>query len=314
MYRVAPTGTPGRYAPHVVLTTTAPAWSAGTSATVTSTLANDGAGAAADVRLGISAPNQWTVTALTRTHFARIPRGGQAVATFRVTAPAVLPEPITRTTVSGTASGHASGGTWRVTASNPVELSAPVRAPFRTFSDTTAVFGAQGGRFAIEGAGADLWGTTDQYSAVYRHAAEHDGSTTVVELTAQARTSEWAKAGIMVRDDITAPGRSPGYLILAAAPGKGYVLQWDSTGSGHLDTNSAPPDQGTGTARYPSWLKLVRSGSTFTGYYSTDGTSWTRLAAATLPGVTATQDVGVFTSSHSDGTSGEADFSDFALN
>lgn len=81
----------------------------------------------------------------------------------------------------------------------------------------------------------------------------------------------------MVRDDITKPGRSPGYLILAEAAGKGYVLQWDSTGGGHLDSNSAPPNEGSGTAAYPSWLKLVRSGSAYTGYYSTNGTDWTRL-------------------------------------
>ncbi|MDF3293087.1 NEW3 domain-containing protein [Streptomyces silvisoli] len=311
LYRVAATSMPGRYPPHVMLTTTAPAWLAGTSATVTSTLTNNGVGTAADVRLGFAAPTRWTVTPLSRTYFARIPRGGTAVATFRVTAPAVLPAPITRSTVSGTASGHAPGGTWLATASRPVELSAPVKPPFHTFSDTTAVFGAQGGRLAVDGAGADLWGDTDQYSAIYQHAAEHDGSTTVVEVAAQGRTSEWAKAGIMVRDDITAPGTSPGYLILAEAPGKGYVLQWDSTGSGHLDSNSAPPNQGTATAVYPSWLKLVRAGTTFTGYYSTDGITWTRLATATVPGATAAQDVGVFTSSHSDGTSGEADFSDF---
>ncbi|MGW7002752.1 NEW3 domain-containing protein [Streptomyces sp. NPDC054933] len=311
MYRVTPTGGPGPYAPDGVLDTTAPGWSAGSSATVTSTFTNNGVRAAAHVELGITAPSGWGVAPLTATRFARVPSGGQAVARFRVTAPAVLPAPITRTTVTGTASTQGPGGPQTVTAPNPVELTSPVRAPFKTFTDTTATFGAQDHRLAIDGAGADLWYDTDQYSAVFQQGAEHDGSTTVVKVTAQANTSEWAKAGIMVRDDITKPGASPGYLILAEAPGKGYVLQWDSTGSGRLDSNSAPPNEGSGTAAYPSWLKLVRSGSTYTGYYSTDGSTWTEVATATLPGVTATQDVGVFTSSHSDGTSGEADFAGF---
>ncbi|MDH6128079.1 NEW3 domain-containing protein [Kitasatospora sp. GP82] len=308
MYRVAPTSRPGQHAPSVVLNTVVPSWSAGTSGTVTSTFTNNGVQAARDVRLAVEAPAGWTVTPLTGTRFAQVPSGHQAIAAFRVTAPAALPAPITRVTVTGTASVHGPGGAQAVTAPDPVELSTPVKAPLRTFSDTTAAFGAQDGRLAIDGAGADLWYDTDQYSAIYQPGAEHDGSTTVVKLTAQAATSEWAKAGIMVRNDITKPGSSPGYLILAEAPGKGYVLQWDSTGSGRLDSNSAPSNQGSGTAVYPSWLKLVRSGSAYTGYFSTDGTTWTQVGTATLPGVTATQDVGVFTTSHSEGTSGEADF------
>ncbi|MFB7634615.1 NEW3 domain-containing protein [Streptomyces sp. NPDC056149] len=314
MYRVTPTGKPDGYAPNVVVDAAASGWSAGTSATVSPTVTDNGVVAATDVRLTVHAPTGWTVTPLTRTRFARVPGGGKAVARFRVTAPAVLPTPITHATLTATAAIRGPGGRQTVTAPTPVELSAPVQAPLKVFSDNTATFGAQGGRLAIDGAGADLWGNTDQYSAIYRPGAEHDGSTTVVKVTAQANTSEWAKAGIMVRDDITKPGRSPGYLILAEAAGKGYVLQWDSTGGGHLDSNSAPPNEGSGTAAYPSWLKLVRSGSAYTGYYSTNGTDWTRIATASLPGVTATQDVGVFTSSHSEGAGGEADFAGLTQN
>ena len=101
-------------------------------------------------------------------------------------------------------------------------------------------------------------------------------------------------------------------MILAEAPGEGYVVQWDSTGSGQLDSNSAPADSGSGSAAYPTWLKLVRSGDTYTGYYSTDDSTWTLVGTATAPGATATQDVGVFTCSHSAGTIGEADFTGFS--
>ncbi|MFI9724258.1 NEW3 domain-containing protein [Streptomyces sp. NPDC052396] len=314
LFRVTPTATPGRYAPHLVLDSTAPGWSAGSSATVTSTVTNDGGQAATDVRLGVDVPAGWTVAPLTGTRFPRLPAGRQATARFRVTAPAALPAPITRVTVSGAVSFRGPGGSVKETAPNSVELAVPVRAPWKTFTNTTAVFGAQGDRLAVDGAGADLWYHTDQYSAVYRPGAEHDGSTTIVKVMAQAATSEWAKAGIMVRNDITGPDASPGYVILAVAPGKGYVLQWDSTGSGHLDANSAPTNQGTGTAAYPSLLKLVRDGARFTGYYSTDGSTWTQVGSATVPRAAGAQDVGVFTSSHSEGTSGEADFSGFSQN
>ncbi|WP_414167032.1 NEW3 domain-containing protein [Streptoverticillium reticulum] len=314
MYRVSPTAAPGRYAPHLVLDTTVPGWTAGSSDTVTATLTNEGTRTATGVQLGVGAPAGWTATPLTPIRFSQLAGGQQAVARFRVTAPVVLPAPITHATVSGTASVRGPGGSRTITAPHAVELAAPVRAPLKTFTDNTAVFGAQGDRLAIDGAGADLWSGVDQYSAIYRPGAEHDGSTTVVKLTAQASTNEWAKAGLMVRNDITGSGSSPGYVILAEAPGKGYVLQWDSTGSGRLDSNSAPSNEGSGTAAYPTWLKLTRSGSTFTGYRSEDGVTWTRVGAATLPRVNPVQDVGVFTSSHSEGARGEADFVDFRQN
>ncbi|GAB2714486.1 NEW3 domain-containing protein [Kitasatospora kifunensis] len=312
MYRVAPTSSPGHYAPSVQLASSVPNQTPGQSSTVTSTFTNNGAQAVTDVRLGLNAPTGWSVAPLTSTSFAKVPSGHEAIAAFKVTAPTTLPAPITHATLTGTAAARWSGGTVTADSANPVEVPVPVSAPFKTFTDNTAVFGEQGDALAIDGAGADLWGSTDQYGAIYQPGAEHDGSTTVVKVTAQADTSDWAKSGIMVRDDLTQPGASAGYVILAEAPGKGYVLQWDSTGTGQLDSNSAPANQGTGTAAYPSWLKLVRSGSVFTGYYSTDGSTWTQVGSATVPGVHPTQDVGVFTSSHSEGTSGEADFSGFS--
>ncbi|MFE5581885.1 NEW3 domain-containing protein [Kitasatospora sp. NPDC056531] len=311
MYRVTPTDHPGGHHPDLVLDTKVPDLTPGGSATVTTAFANNGAQSANDVVLGLDVPAGWTAAPLSETRVGHVPAGGHAEAAFRVTAPAKLPTPITRATLTGTATAHGPGGPQSVTAPTPVVLAAPVQAPYRTFTDTTAVFGSQDGTFSIDGAGADLYYDVDQYSTVYRPGAEHDGSTTVVKLTAQAPTSDWAKAGIMVRNNITEPGRSTGYLILAEAPGKGYVLQWDSDGDGKLDSNSAPANQGSGSASYPSWLKLVRDGSTYTGYCSTDGTTWTKVGQATLPGVAALQDVGLFTTSHSAGTSGEADFTGF---
>jgi hypothetical protein len=68
-----------------------------------------------------------------------------------------------------------------------------------------------------------------------------------------------------------------------------------------------------GTAVYPSWLKLVRSGTTYTGYYSSDGTTWTLIATVSLPSASAAQDVGVFATSHNSGAVGEVDFDHFTL-
>jgi alpha-galactosidase len=62
----------------------------------------------------------------------------------------------------------------------------------------------------------------------------------------------------------------------------------------------------------PVYLKLVRSGSTYTGYYSTDGTTWTTVGSATVGGQAATQDAGLFVLSHTTGSAGTAWFDGFS--
>src|SRR5581483_11453034 len=102
-----------------------------------------------------------------------------------------------------------------------VMLGAPVQAPYQTFSSTTASFAQLGNRLGIQAGGGDVYGGTNQYGAIYLHGAELDGTVATVEITAQANTNAWAKAGIMVRNDLTNANGSPGFLILAEAPGHG---------------------------------------------------------------------------------------------
>src|SRR2546423_15130189 len=112
---------------------------------------------------------------------------------------------------------------------------------------------------------------------------------------------------MMVRKGSADAAALPGFLILAEAPGHGYVVQWDANGDGRLDANSAPSNQGLGTAAYPAWLRLVRSGTSDTGYYSTDGTTWVTIPTFSVPGAADAPAVGVVATPHNNGTTGEAD-------
>src|SRR2546423_15643552 len=118
---------------------------------------------------------------------------------------------------------------------------------------------------------------------------------------------------MMVRKGSADAAALPGFLILAEAPGHGYVVQWDANGDGRLDANSAPSNEGLGTAAYPSWLKLVRSGTSYTGYYSTDGTTWVTIATVSVPSAADAQDVGGFATPHNSGPIREVDFGHLTL-
>jgi hypothetical protein len=314
LYRVRPTRLAHFVPPDVTLAVSGLSTvTAGQPVTATESFTDNGVQPVQGVRLGLSAPAGWTVTPTSPATFDSVAAGQSVQATFQVVAPA--PALLFQSdALTGTAGYRWYGFVpFRVASSQTVTTAAPVLAPYKTFASTTANFAQYGSRMGIQADGRDVYGATNQYGAIYQQGALPDGATATVELTAQANTNAWAKAGIMVRNDVTNANASPGFLILAEAPGHGYVMQWDSNGDGQLDSNSAPSNEGLGTAAYPSWLKLVRSGTSYTGYYSVDGTTWILIATVTLPSAAAAQDVGVFATSHNAGMVGEVDFDHFTL-
>jgi hypothetical protein len=114
-----------------------------------------------------------------------------------------------------------------------------------------------------------------------------------------------------VRNDITGGNNSPGFVTVGVSAKKGYFMQWDTDGDGRLDAGTAPNGSGVGKPVLPSWIRLVRSGTTFTGYYSTDSITWTQLSTVNVPSAAPTQDVGLFGTAANPGYPSEDDFTDF---
>ena len=92
----------------------------------------------------------------------------------------------------------------------------------------------------------------------------------------------WAKAGIILKAGLT-PGSA--YAAIMVTGSHGVRMQDDFTGDI------------AGPAVHAGWLRLTRSGSTVTGYASADGARWTRVGAVALPGLPATVQGGLFTTS-----------------
>jgi regulation of enolase protein 1 (concanavalin A-like superfamily) len=128
------------------------------------------------------------------------------------------------------------------------------------------------GRYTVHAAGANIWDAADQFHYVYQPLqGDADVVARVVSLTA---ADPWSKAGIMIRESLAANSRHAMALISA---GNGYALhrrvetgEWSEHTSG-----------GSGTA--PGWVRLVRTGSNFEAYRSTDGATWASMGSATIP-------------------------------
>lgn len=128
-----------------------------------------------------------------------------------------------------------------------------------------------GGTFTVKGAGTSISGTADQFNYAYQ-----TGGTTytitarVVSLT---NTNSGAQAGVMIRDTLET-GSAMANINLTPANGVTWVYR----------STAASATSGSRTAGLvtPYWVRLVRSGSTFTGYYSSDGVTWTQQGTVTI--------------------------------
>jgi len=325
MYRVRPSSRTNA-APLVVTSLSGAAASGtwlqgGQPAGITATVTNYGASAAGDVRTGWSqVPSGWQVTASAGNPATRgLPPGGSASYAWTITPPSAdTAEPIAtvQMNLDTTWSGPpARGGPEQSTLPVPFSIVySPVQAPQATYSSATdapAHFGQLGQKFAIDGAGSDVWAGYDMYSTIYRKGAVGSAATVQTEVTGQQDMSGYAKAGIMVRNDITGAGSTPEGVILFESPSGGIQLEWDDNGGTYID-NVTPPN-GTIGDTVPVWLRLVRDGASYTGYYSTDGSTWHEVGSATVPSQAATQDAGLFMTSHATGAPGLVYFDGFSV-
>ncbi|MFH8367391.1 alpha-N-acetylglucosaminidase [Streptomyces sp. NPDC018031] len=237
-----------------------------------------------------------------------VPAGGTGEARWRTAAPA---EPLDRPLKPlpyQLAVSYGPKGEERVRAvqDGTLWVAGPLETGLRTVTGNTAVFGQLGERFAIDGAGQDLWRATAEFGSVYREGALAAGGQLTVRVDAQAVTGPWARAGLVVRDSLATAG-APGFLNLAVTPANGVVLSYDSNGDGTLDTYRRI----TGV-KAPVHLRLIRTGATsYTGELSTDGATWRTVATVTVPRAAPAQDAGIFmTATHGgSGARGTVEFS-----
>ncbi len=72
-----------------------------------------------------------------------------------------------------------------------------------------------------------------------------------MQIPAQGNSHNGAKAGIMVRNDVTQPGTSPGYAALGIRPNGGFEWLRDTDGNGQLDASTS-----ASSTSYPVWVRV----------------------------------------------------------
>ena len=175
----------------------------------------------------------------------------------------------------------------------------------------SADYDSGSGRFTIEGSGADIWSSNDEFHYVYQPVTG-DGEI-IARVISLDYTHGWAKAGIMMRNSLAS--NSATALVSmhpnALGTGSGYTLQQRNTDGSTMTTSDS--NIGPELSPYPVYLRLVRSGDTFTAYGSLTNGNWQLLGSRT---VTMGQNiyVGLAVTSHDDGILATGVFEDVSLN
>jgi hypothetical protein len=159
-----------------------------------------------------------------------------------------------------------------------VDIGSPAIAGSAAFSS---------GTYTIRAAGADIWGTADQFHFLYQTMTGN--GEVVARVASIGNTHAWAKAGVMIRESLTAQSR---HAMVVTSVGKGYAFQ-RRPDPGAFSEHTAG---GSGTA--PGWVRLVRTGDLFEAYRSSNGSAWTRIGSDTIA-MGATVYVGLAATSHS---------------
>ncbi|MEO6090676.1 MAG: right-handed parallel beta-helix repeat-containing protein [Umezawaea sp.] len=283
------------------------------STTISAPLANfDATSGLSSLAATISGPKGWKVTTTAAAPKTLRP-GATATPKWTVTAPAsfpsLLPQDFT-VTVTYTSQGRkfTTARTVRVAPLSPV-------TSLSTYGSVPTRFAELGGTFTITNASSDIWGGPpqhdDQYGTVYAEQKAGQKTTATVRVAAYDQPSVYTKAGLVFRNDLEAWGRSPGYVVVVNVPSMRATLQWDANGDGYLESTVSDP---SAPATGPLYLKLVRDGDTYTGYWSSDGSGWHQIGVpVTVPGVAGSQDVGMLWTSHNAGAEGTATFDSFSV-
>ncbi|MGE5296887.1 MAG: LamG-like jellyroll fold domain-containing protein, partial [Solirubrobacterales bacterium] len=161
------------------------------------------------------------------------------------------------------------------------------------------------GGVLMNGIGADIWGTSDQFRFAYKTLSGNGALVARVDSLYNSNT--WAKAGVMIRQS-TDPGSVHAFMAKTAVDGNGASFQRRPTAGAASANNDS-----LAAVAFPYWVKIQRSGSSFTAYTSPDGVAWTQLGDALTLTMTDPVLIGLAVCSHDAAVGTTAEFSNVSF-
>ncbi|MDE3099724.1 MAG: fibronectin type III domain-containing protein [Verrucomicrobiota bacterium] len=207
-------------------------------------------------------------------------------------------------TITGTSLTNSTTATVNLIVNQPTSLPAgwtdadigsPANAGYATYAN---------GTFTVSGSGSDIWNSSDQFNYAYESVL--GDQTVIARVVSENGTDGYAKAGVMIRESSAADAVEASVLL---TPTNGVAMEIrPATGASSINM--------TGWIRNvlpPQWVSVVRSGDTFSGYYSADGSSWTLIASTNLS-MASSELAGLAVTSHYVLSANTATFDNVSIN
>ncbi|WP_269525311.1 cellulase family glycosylhydrolase [Coraliomargarita parva] len=151
--------------------------------------------------------------------------------------------------------------------------------------------------WVVNGGGEDIWYSSDQFHYVSR---DYPGDVTVVVRVGSLHgTGDHAKAGLMIRGGTAADAS---YAFVFVTPSS---VSFEGRSVAGIASVGIGEDTSVST---PRWLKLVRSGNSFTAYHSSDGEAWVQLGGSFTAAVGTDARIGLAVNAFSENTLNSATF------
>jgi len=151
-----------------------------------------------------------------------------------------------------------------------------------------------GGKMTLTGAGRDIWDNSDEFTYAFKTLAG-DGALVARVVSNGTGTNEWTKGGVMIRDSLNG-GSTHATMCITGGGGNGAAFQNRPT----ADQASVGSDS-TSAITLPYWVKIERTGDSFTGSVSADGKTWS-VVGTTVIVMEAPVYIGLAVTSHVAGT------------
>ena len=158
------------------------------------------------------------------------------------------------------------------------------------------------GTFTVAGAGSGIKSSIDSFRFVSQNVTgDHTLTANVASLQ---NTNTSPMAGLMFRNDTTTGSTYVGVFV---SPTGGVTFQYRATAGGSIKTTTI-----TGI-KAPVQLRLTRAGNSFSGFYSTDGTTWHQIGVTTTVALATNTLAGLAVSSTNKSETATATFSNVGL-
>jgi hypothetical protein len=154
--------------------------------------------------------------------------------------------------------------------------------------------------FTVSGSGTDIWSTSDKFQ--YAYVTLNGDGQIIAKVDSMITVHNAAsKAGVMIRNTLDA---NSAHAMMDITSSTGAVFQYRTTAGGTT--------AGTTVAGYaaPYWVKIVRSGNSFSGYRSANGTSWTQVGTTQTISMNTNVYMGLCVCAHNDAKLCDAIFTD----